>query len=191
MTRIMTTGLIAVLLITGCATTGANYDQNAKKPKKVTVKQTKTGVEVTVDESVLFDSGKYTIKSDGDAFVKKAVQVLNRSDKKISVEGHTDNVGSAQLNQELSTKRAEVVKQALIKNGVVAKRITSKGFGMSRPVADNKVEAGRQANRRTEIIIVGENVDNVGGNNAIDFLEGAVERLKEFGSSIMNMMSGK
>ena len=150
---ILITTLTGVLLLTGCAT-GANYDQASTKPKKVTVKQTERGTAVSVDETVLFDTGKYTIKPDGEAFIKKAVQVINRSKKDVAVEGHTDNVGSKDANQVLSEKRADVVKQALIKNGVAAKRLKSKGFGMSKPVADNNTAEGRQANRRTEIIIL-------------------------------------
>jgi OOP family OmpA-OmpF porin len=66
------------------------------------------------------------------------------------VEGHTDSVGPDAYNQKLSQRRADAVKQVLVKDGVAANRVTSVGYGESRPVADNATEAGRAVNRRVE-----------------------------------------
>jgi outer membrane protein OmpA-like peptidoglycan-associated protein len=68
--------------------------------------------------------------------------------------GHTDSSGNAAVNQELSRKRAEAVREALIARGVAAGRITAAGSGASEPVADNATEAGRRANRRVEVYAV-------------------------------------
>ncbi len=73
--------------------------------------------------------------------------------KKITIYGHTDNVGSLLHNMELSQKRAESVRNYLIKKGVEAKNITAKGFGKSKPLTTNKTEKGRALNRRVEFVI--------------------------------------
>ncbi|HEY5973372.1 MAG TPA: OmpA family protein [Geobacteraceae bacterium] len=69
------------------------------------------------------------------------------------VAGHTDSTGTAELNQKLSERRAEAVKSALVRQGVVAGRVSTVGYGESRPVADNGTEGGRQLNRRVNITI--------------------------------------
>jgi outer membrane protein OmpA-like peptidoglycan-associated protein len=72
---------------------------------------------------------------------------------KLAIEGYTDNVGGAAKNQALSEKRAEAVKTYLVSNsGVPAERLTAKGFGSSKPAASNDTEAGRQKNRRVELV---------------------------------------
>ena len=72
----------------------------------------------------------------------------------ILVEGHTDNRGADKLNDQLSLLRAESVKDYLVKRGIEANRIKTKGYGKRRPLAPNDTEFGRQLNRRTEIVIV-------------------------------------
>ncbi|HYF03320.1 MAG TPA: OmpA family protein [Patescibacteria group bacterium] len=72
----------------------------------------------------------------------------------INIEGHTDSQGSVPLNKELSKKRAESVKNYLVRKGIEPKRMTTTGYGPSRPIADNSTEFGRSLNRRTEIVIV-------------------------------------
>jgi len=80
--------------------------------------------------------------------------LLNRPAVEIVVEGHTDSRGSYALNNNLSISRAESVKNYLVKHGIEPHRVKTKGYGESRPIADNNTEFGRQLNRRTEIIIV-------------------------------------
>ena len=67
---------------------------------------------------------------------------------KLTIEGHTDNVGKPESNQTLSQKRAEAVKTAIVKKGISEDRITAVGFGMDQPIADNKTAAGKAKNRR-------------------------------------------
>ena len=74
---------------------------------------------------------------------------------KIEISGHTDNTGSATLNETLSQERAEAVVNYLKAKGIAATRMTAKGYGMLKPVASNATESGRQLNRRTEFEIVG------------------------------------
>jgi outer membrane protein OmpA-like peptidoglycan-associated protein len=70
---------------------------------------------------------------------------------KLSIEGHTDNVGKADYNKTLSDNRANSVKEYLVKKGVDESRLAAEGFGLERPVADNKTAAGRAKNRRVEM----------------------------------------
>jgi outer membrane protein OmpA-like peptidoglycan-associated protein len=74
---------------------------------------------------------------------------------KIEISGHTDNTGSATLNNELSKARAEAVVTYLKSKGITADRLTSEGYGSSQPIASNNTTAGKQENRRTEFKITG------------------------------------
>ncbi|MBI5482092.1 MAG: OmpA family protein [Deltaproteobacteria bacterium] len=74
--------------------------------------------------------------------------------KRLSIEGHTDSRGKAAMNRDLSDRRARSVMRWLIQNGIAAERLTAKGFGPDRPIADNKTEKGRAQNRRVEFLIV-------------------------------------
>jgi OOP family OmpA-OmpF porin len=70
----------------------------------------------------------------------------------LSIDGHTDNVGSADLNRELATSRARSVLGALTALGIEATRLASKGFGPDKPIADNSTDEGRAKNRRVELV---------------------------------------
>ncbi|WP_300664794.1 OmpA family protein, partial [Fluviicola sp.] len=72
---------------------------------------------------------------------------------KIEISGHTDNTGSASLNEVLSQQRAEAVVSYLAQKGIAASRMTAKGYGSSKPIASNNSEDGKQQNRRTEFEI--------------------------------------
>lgn len=100
-----------------------------------------------------FDTGKADLKADGLATVKEIATMLRSSPAiKLSVEGHTDNVGNAAANQTLSQARATSVMNAIIVSGIDASRLSAAGFGQERPVADNRSEEGRARNRRVELV---------------------------------------
>ncbi len=102
--------------------------------------------------NILFDTGKYEIKTDSLADINASVAVLEKNPSmRIIIQGYTDNVGSAKYNQILSEKRAEAVKLYLVQKGIDAKRLTTQGFGFSSPVATNKTQQGRALNRRVEL----------------------------------------
>jgi len=86
--------------------------------------------------------------------LSQIAKVLQENPKlELIIEGHTDNVGGAQFNLELSRKRAEAVKRWLVdKVGISEVRLTTVGYGLSRPIADNSTEEGRAKNRRVELV---------------------------------------
>lgn len=128
----------------------------------IRIKQVGNGTQITSDENLLFDSGKATLKPGGQAFLDKLARALREKRlANVLVEGHTDNVGSAQLNDELSERRALAVRQALIDRNVAASRISARGLGMAKPIADNGTPEGRAANRRTEIFVIGESISSL------------------------------
>lgn len=100
-----------------------------------------------------FETGKSDIKSESQPIVDQIVEMLKQNpDLKISVEGHTDNVGSDKSNQSLSENRAKSVMNALISGGIDKSRLSSKGWGATKPIEDNSTEEGRFENRRVEIV---------------------------------------
>ena len=116
-------------------------------------KKTARGMVITVGD-VLFDSGRAELKPGGMRNMDKLVSFLKEyPQRKALVEGFTDSVGSDQLNQELSARRADAVRTALVSRGVDSGRIGTQGYGESFPVAGNESAGGRQMNRRVEIVL--------------------------------------
>ena len=105
--------------------------------------------------NIFFDFNKYDLKPESQVELDKVVQLLQENPTvKIQIEGHTDNVGSATDNQKLSENRAKSVVSYLNSKGIRLERLIAKGFGATKPIADNKTEEGRAQNRRTELKIV-------------------------------------
>jgi outer membrane protein OmpA-like peptidoglycan-associated protein/Tol biopolymer transport system component len=106
-------------------------------------------------KNIFFDVNKYDLKPESQVELDKIVQLLNDNPTvKIQIEGHTDNVGTAADNLKLSENRAKAAVNYLISKGIPAARLTAKGFGATKPIADNKTEEGRARNRRTELKVV-------------------------------------
>jgi len=104
--------------------------------------------------NIFFETNSYELKNESTAELNKLVQFLNQNPTvNIEVSGHTDNVGSDQINQKLSENRAKSVYSFLILKGIKSDRIMFKGYGKTQPVSDNSTDAGRALNRRTEIKI--------------------------------------
>lgn len=100
-----------------------------------------------------FDTGKATIKEESQPLIEQVVVLLRGNPgMKLSVEGHTDNVGDPGVNKALSENRAKAVQAALVKAGVEPGRLSAAGFGQERPTADNRTEEGRAKNRRVELV---------------------------------------
>lgn len=130
--------------------------------KELNAKKTERGLVITLGD-VLFNTGKAQLKSGGIHNVQKLADFLKQYPKqKVLVEGHTDSTGSDTFNLGLSDRRASAVRLALIDKGIASDRITTRGYGEAYPVAGNETAAGRQMNRRVEIILSDSNGNIVG-----------------------------
>lgn len=115
---------------------------------------TDRGLVLTLGSDVLFDFDKAELKSGAQRTVDRIAEFLDEyEDRQVLVEGFTDAVGARQYNMQLSLRRANAVRDALVERGVDADRIRVHGYGPDHPVAANDSDAGRQLNRRVEVII--------------------------------------
>ena len=118
------------------------------------VKEESRGMVITLSGSVLFATGKYELLPIArDKLDEVAKALTDQGYKSIVIEGHTDSKGKAADNDTLSLKRAESVRTYLVSRGIPSDKITAKGLGSSRPVADNGSADGRANNRRVEIVV--------------------------------------
>jgi outer membrane protein OmpA-like peptidoglycan-associated protein len=158
-------GNTAVGAIIGAAvggTAGAligNYmDKQAEEMQRdlegAKVERVGEGIKITFDSGLLFaiDSDKLNAASQTD--VQELSRILKKyDDTNILIEGHTDNTGADEYNQNLSVRRANSVSAELTSTGIDGTRITTQGYGETQPIADNATDAGRQQNRRVEVAI--------------------------------------
>lgn len=106
-------------------------------------------------KTILFDSGRSTIKTQSEAVLDDIVAILKEYPKaRFNIDGHTDSVGAAASNQRLSESRAAAVKAYLIGHGISQANLNSRGFGESSPIANNATREGRKLNRRVEINLI-------------------------------------
>jgi outer membrane protein OmpA-like peptidoglycan-associated protein len=119
-------------------------------------RDTVRGLVVNIGD-VLFDTARYTLRPPArEALAKLSGIVLAYPGLRLQVEGHTDSTGTQAFNQKLSEQRANAVRDYLVQQGLEADSITAAGLGQDSPIADNGTAAGRQKNRRVEIIVSGE-----------------------------------
>ena len=115
-------------------------------------RKTDRGMVVTLGD-VLFDTGKATLQPGAQRSVTQLVQVLTRHpERRVLIEGFTDSVGSDEMNMQLSQRRADTFQRELRNGGIAADRIEVRAWGEANPVADNTSAAGRQRNRRVEVL---------------------------------------
>jgi len=172
-------GLVALVVVSACgkkppgtpgadpAAAGAVEATNkeiveALRRRSYDASETVPGVVVNLPDVYLFAFGSSTIEAEGRAKLKDLAAYLSRpelSSRRVSIEGHTDGVGTDAFNQGLSERRAQSVRQELLTGGMGTGRIVARGFGESRPVAPNTTPDGaddpaaRTRNRRVEIVI--------------------------------------
>jgi outer membrane protein OmpA-like peptidoglycan-associated protein/tetratricopeptide (TPR) repeat protein len=131
----------------------ANDKQNAYD-LLIKLRQPIAGEKVVL-KNVFFDVNKFDLKKESDAELGKLVAFLKNSPAiKIEISGHTDNTGDKKANLILSENRAKAVYLSLISKGINATRLTFKGYGDTKSIADNNTETGRAQNRRTEFTIL-------------------------------------
>ncbi|MES2732964.1 MAG: OmpA family protein, partial [Bacteroidota bacterium] len=110
--------------------------------------------ESVILKNVLFEQSKYVLLTGSYEELDKLVNTLKKHPKlQIEVAGHTDNAGDPRLNQALSENRAQVIASYLVRHGIEESRITSKGHGSMRPIANNSTEEERAKNRRVEFMV--------------------------------------
>lgn len=113
------------------------------------------GIIVKFDSGILFDFNKTVLKDAAKVNIQSLAASLNQyPGTDVHVIGHTDNIGTAKVNQTISEQRAAAVKTYAVSQGVPTSRLLTEGKGFSEPIEDNATEAGRAANRRVEIVIV-------------------------------------
>jgi outer membrane protein OmpA-like peptidoglycan-associated protein len=118
---------------------------------------TARGLVLTLGD-VMFDTGRSELKSGGMRKIEQLAQFLTEHpDRRVQIDGFTDSVGSDAYNEELSQRRADAVKAALVSRNIDPARIGTEGYGKAYPVASNSDSGGRQLNRRVEVVIGGSN----------------------------------
>lgn len=121
--------------------------------KTIELKNIAIGSKIAL-RNIFFDTGKSTLRAESNAELDRLVKLMKDvPGLKIEISGHTDNTGSASLNETLSQSRAEAVVTYLVSKGIAANRMTAKGYGSSKPISTNNTDEGRQLNRRTEFEI--------------------------------------
>ncbi|RQO56465.1 cell envelope biogenesis protein OmpA [Paucibacter sp. KBW04] len=154
--------LAGVLLLSACAQTPPSPQIKPEKYTAVQVKQFKAlgfvetdeGWELNLNTNLLFEFDSDRLQSHHVASIQRVAQAMQASGiEAIRIEGHTDNVGSADYNLRLSQRRANAVAQTLVEAGMKSDQMLVKGFGSQKPIADNKSEIGRAQNRRVILII--------------------------------------
>ena len=119
--------------------------------------QTPRGLVLTLGD-VLFDTGRAELNPGAGRKLDQLAQFLNQhKDRRVQIDGFTDSVGTDAYNEDLSRRRAEAVKSALLVRGIDASRIGTEGYGKGYPVASNSNSGGRQLNRRVEVVIGQDN----------------------------------
>jgi outer membrane protein OmpA-like peptidoglycan-associated protein len=113
---------------------------------------------LSLKDAIHFDTGKDSIKPESFKILDEVAALLGNHPElaRIRVEGHTDNVGSASYNKDLSERRAASVVRYLVGKGIARSRLAPQGYGFERPVASNETAVGRARNRRVEFTILGE-----------------------------------
>jgi len=134
------------------AATQAELTNARQELQSLQAKQTDRGMVMTLSD-VLFDTGRATLKPGATRDLDRLAQALkDNPNTRVKIEGFTDSVGSDSYNQGLSERRAQAVADALQMRGVPAARLQAEGLGKEFPVASNDSQAGRQQNRRVEIV---------------------------------------
>lgn len=171
--------VLAAAVLAACQTTPAPAPAPYRGPV-LPIQQAERGVEIFLPSAALFESGKSALNAteSGPYLDRIAQLVTTKSDKAIALEGHADNVGSAELNQKLSDERAAEIGKALVARGVPAARIKTAGFSSRRPVASNTTDEGRRLNRRVEVVLLEEKIENITKGEPAGAFASAWDQLK-------------
>jgi len=140
-----------------CGAVGHIWDPEIEEPPPPVEEMPVTSKLIVLRGLSFFDFDKSDIRPDSRPVLDEAASILRENKQvTISVEGHTDAMGSDEYNQSLSIRRAEAVFRYMVNRGVAPERMEVFGYGESRPVADNDTESGRAQNRRVELHVVNQ-----------------------------------
>jgi outer membrane protein OmpA-like peptidoglycan-associated protein len=132
---------------------GAAY---AEVVKDIALKKLDIGVKVVLN-NIFFDFDKASLRPESTSELERLQKLLAETPAlRLEISGHTDNVGNAAYNKDLSQRRAKAVVDYLVQKGVSKDRLTFAGYGDTQPVAPNTTKGGRQLNRRTEFKVTGK-----------------------------------
>jgi outer membrane protein OmpA-like peptidoglycan-associated protein len=144
---------VAALTAEDAAEAARNAEKLQKQIDILEAQATDRGLVLTLGNT-LFATGRSDLSPGGSNSLDKLVVFLNEyPDRIVAVEGHTDDVGSADMNQALSQHRADAVRTYLVQQGITSGRLSAVGMGETQPIADNLTDSGRQQNRRVEVVI--------------------------------------
>jgi outer membrane protein OmpA-like peptidoglycan-associated protein len=137
----------------GGAVIGSRMDKQARELKEIAeTKRTEQGLITKLKSDILFETGKAELKPQAKSNLNQMAEIMKKYPENIlTVNGYTDSTGSKQVNDVLSEKRADAVRNQLIASGLPVATVSSYGRGPASPVGDNSTSAGRQQNRRVEI----------------------------------------
>lgn len=128
-------------------------DELERELEDLQAEETDRGLVLTLGD-VLFDTAEAQLKPGANATIEQLAEFMNEyPDRRLLIEGHTDSRGDESYNQTLSRQRADAVRNALLSAGINSERLRTEGLGEAYPVASNETQAGRQQNRRVNIII--------------------------------------
>lgn len=152
----------ALLVAPGCSLITVQQDPfaplqiTADRPPPGPARVVLTPSSIKITEKIQFKTGSAEILPESFGLLDEIVEMLQQNPQieVLQIEGHTDSTGGAAINRKLSNERAKSVREYLVKKGVNGKRLTFKGFGPDKPIADNATDEGREQNRRVEFNIV-------------------------------------
>ena len=127
-----------------------------EKPARVEVRDNK----IEIHEKIQFEKAKSRILEESHSLLNEIAEVIQKNPhiKKISIEGHASSEGNDYFNMKLSDDRAKAVRQYLVDKGIEEDKLVAKGFGETKPIADNDTEEGREKNRRVEFNIIEQDI---------------------------------
>jgi len=155
--------------------------------RRVRFEDTPAGARAILDESILFESGKYELLASADVVLDVLRPVFMKARGRILIEGHTDRDGSEVLNKKLSLSRALAVKEAMVKRQFSPERIDTVGLWWSVPRVEEKTAQDKKINRRAEFLFPGETVSSLG---AVDVSQQAESELDKLGRLVGDFWGG-
>jgi outer membrane protein OmpA-like peptidoglycan-associated protein len=155
-----TAGCAGTTSFEGGATTPIVGTAPAPKPEAPPPRVVVRDNQIQISEKIQFDVNKATIKPESNSLLDEIAATFQKNPqiKKVSIDGFASSEGGADFNKKLSDDRAKAVMAYLTTHGVAKDRVTAKGWGIEKPIADNSTEDGREKNRRVEFNIIDQEV---------------------------------